>query len=71
MCTLMDAAINRGMSKGLAEGELKGEIKGEIKGKLEAYGGLIDEGLLTAEHAAEKMGITTSEFIDKRRELAF
>lgn len=61
MCTLMDMAINRGMSRGLIEGVIEGEVK--------AYCGLIDEGVLTIEYAAEKMGLSIADFLGEKEEM--
>ena len=42
--------------------EAKGEAKGVIKGKIEAFAGLVRDGLLTVRDAALRANVTEAEF---------
>ena len=52
-------------SEGLAEGMSKGMAEGMSKGKLKMLAELVKDGVLTLSDAAERAGMTVSEFKEK------
>lgn len=51
-----------GREEGKAEGIAIGEARGEAKGKLDAFIGLVRDGILTISQAAEKNNMSVPEF---------
>ena len=54
--------IKEGMAEGIKEGREQGISIGMTKGKLEAFIGLVNDGILTKKQAAEKAKMTVPEF---------
>ena len=61
--------IAEGRAEGLAEGRAEGLAEGRAKARIELLSALVEEGVLTLEKAAEKVGLSPEEFLQKAEDL--
>ena len=60
--TAMKKALRTERQEGWQEGRQKGRQEGEADGMLKTLAGLVKEGILTVADAAQRTGLTPSEF---------
>lgn len=72
MCEVLDQIEARGIeigeARGIEIGEARGEAKGLAEGAFRIASGLVKDGLLSAEEAAKRLGVTREEFEQKYRQ---
>ena len=51
-----------GIAEGIAEGMAKGMVKGRTEGIFDTLAGLVNDGILSLDDAAQRAGMTTAEF---------
>ena len=64
-----EEGLEEGRAEGLAEGRAEGLAEGRAKARIELLSALVEEGVLTLEKAAEKVGLSPEEFLQKAEDL--
>lgn len=64
MCNLSTGILDRGR----AEGRVEGRAEGRLEGILETLFGLVEDGILSVEAAAQRAGMEPAVFEEKYKE---
>ena len=59
---LIRVGIEQGMERGIEQGREQGMERGIEQGKLAMLASLVDDGLITAQEAAKRLGLSIEEY---------
>ncbi len=68
MCNLSTGILDRGRVEGRLEGRAEGRVEGRLEGILETLFGLVEDGILSIDAAAQRAGMEPAVFEEKYKE---
>ena len=68
MCNLSTGILDRGRVEGRLEGRAEGRVEGRLEGILETLFGLVEDGILSIDAAAQRSGMEPAVFEEKYKE---